>query len=43
MVRRRFRKVAKDKETGSGQTALRKMIRNDGSEVSLKSIQELYT
>ena len=36
-----FKKIAK--ETGSGQTALRKMIRNDGSEVSLKRLQELYT
>ena len=36
-----FKKLAK--ETGSGQAALRKMIRNDGSEVSLKRLQELYT
>ena len=36
-----FKKLAK--ETGSGQKALRKMIRNDGSEVSLKRLQELYT
>ena len=36
-----FRKLAK--KEGSGQAALRKMIRNDGSEVSLKRLQELYT
>jgi len=36
-----FKKLAK--KEGSGQAALRKMIRNDGSEVSLKRLQELYT
>tara|TARA_B100001939_G_C16429792_1_gene400159 strand:- start:135 stop:437 length:303 start_codon:yes stop_codon:yes gene_type:complete len=36
-----FKRLAK--KEGSGQAALRKMIRNDGSEVSLKRLQELYT
>jgi len=35
-----FRKLAK--KEGSGQAALRKMIRNDGSERSLKDLERLY-
>ena len=36
-----FKRLAK--KEGSGQAALRKMIRNDGSEVSLQRLQQLYT
>ena len=36
-----FKKAAK--KEGSGQAALRKMIRNDGSEVSLEKLKQLYT
>jgi len=35
-----FKKLAK--KEGSGQTALRKMIRNDGTEVSLARLKQLY-
>ena len=35
-----FKKLAK--KEGSGHAALRKMIRNDGTEVSLEKLQELY-
>ena len=35
-----FKKLAK--KEGSGHAALRKMIRNDGTEVSLERLQELY-
>lgn len=35
-----FKKLAK--KEGSGQAALRKMIRNDGSEVSLARLEQLY-
>ena len=35
-----FKKLAK--QEGSGHKALRKMIRNDGTEVSLERLQELY-
>ena len=35
-----FKKLAK--KEGSGQAALRKMIRNDGTEVSLAKLQQLY-
>ena len=38
----RIFKKAAEKE-GSGQAALRKMIRNDGSEVSLEKLKQLYT
>ena len=38
----RIFKKAAEKE-GSGQAALRKMIRNDGSEVSLEKLKQIYT
>ena len=36
-----FKKLAK--REGSGQAALRKMIRNDGSEKTLEQLERLYT